>query len=458
MRDKHHQDSGHEGPGTSLDPRTQLPGATLAMTQRLAATLQVTGKELRETLRDRQTAFTTLVLPICMYPVLFWIMAQGFLVLQGQKERTEVHVGVVNQGLLEEDLLRAMDQGPEPGPANRLVLVDLGFQDDVPPGDLLEATSGVGEPQGPPLAGVLSFGPDGAHLHVNRSEPKGELAESRVTKRLAQHVDQLREQAAEAGGHAASALQPLYLERVDVGPESDKGALLLATLLPMLLVTMCVMGAFFPAVDLSAGERERGTAETTLLLPVPRLWVLQGKVLAVASLAMIATTFNLLALGISAEGLLATILQGSNITINLPWQALLAVAPLALLFALFVAATLTATSGMARNFKEAQAMLGPVQMVFILPAIAGIMPGIDLTPGLALVPVLNVTLAAKSMLLGKVLPLEYALVAGSLLLSAWLALKFAVRLLSREAFATTSATISWRQLFSFLRSDGDASR
>ena len=86
------------------------------------------------------------------------------------------------------------------------------------------------------------------------------------------------------------------------------------------------------------------------------------------------------------------------------------------------------------------------------------MPGIDLTPGLALVPVLNVTLAAKSMLLGKVLPLEYALVAGSLLLSAWLALKFAVRLLSREAFATTSATISWRQLFSFLRSDGDASR
>jgi ABC-type Na+ efflux pump permease subunit len=271
-------------------------------------------------------------------------------------------------------------------------------------------------------------------------------------------VNQLREQAAQAGGYSPTALEPLRLERRDVGPESDKGALILAMLLPMLLVTMCVMGAFFPAVDLSAGERERGTAETTLLLPIPRLWVLQGKVLAVASLAMIATSFNIVALGISAEGLLATLLRGSSITINLPWQALLAIAPLTLLFALFAGATLTAISGLARNFKEAQAMLGPVQLLFIMPAIAGIMPGIDLTPGLALVPVLNMTLAAKSMLLGKILPLEYTLVAVSLLISGWLALNLAVRLLSREAFATSSATIPLRKLISFLRSDGDASR
>jgi ABC-2 type transport system permease protein/sodium transport system permease protein len=433
----------------------------LASQQRLHATLRVAAKELRETLRDRQTAFTTLVLPICMYPVLFWVMVQGFLVLQGQKERTEVRVGVINQESVPEDLLRALDRGQdedEEYQANRLVLVDLGAQEGVPRAELLEPQREDTSPDDPPLAGVLSFAPLGVQLHVNRSEPKGELTEGRITSRLAKHVNQLREQAAQAGGYSPTALEPLRLERTDVGPESDKGALILAMLLPMLLVTMCVMGAFFPAVDLSAGERERGTAETTLLLPIPRLWVLQGKVLAVASLAMIATSFNIVALGISAEGLLATLLRGSSITINLPWQALLAIAPLTLLFALFAGATLTAISGLARNFKEAQAMLGPVQLLFIMPAIAGIMPGIDLTPGLALVPVLNMTLAAKSMLLGKILPLEYTLVAVSLLISGWLALNLAVRLLSREAFATSSATIPLRKLISFLRSDGDASR
>ena len=86
------------------------------------------------------------------------------------------------------------------------------------------------------------------------------------------------------------------------------------------------------------------------------------------------------------------------------------------------------------------------------------MPGINLTPGLALVPVLNVALATKSMLLGQFLPLEYTLVAISLGLCSWLALSLAVRLLSREAFATSTATIPLRRLFTFLRSEGNARR
>lgn len=429
---------------------------------RIQATLRVAAKELRETLRDRQTAFTTLVLPICMYPVLFWLMAQGFLVMQGQKERTEVRLGIVNEQAADESLLRALDQGPtgeDDFKANRIVLVDLGDTGSTAPGDLLQPDPNAEqELDQEPLAGVLELRPDGAHLHVDRSEPGGELIEARVTSRLTRHVTALRTQAAEQSGYDPSALEPLLWERIDVGPDSDKGALILSMILPMLLVSMCVMGAFFPAVDLSAGERERGTAETTLLLPVPRLWVLQGKVLAVTGLAMLATTFNLLALGISAEGILAPLLQGTSLTIRLPWQALLAVAPLTLLFALFAGATLTAISGLARNFKEAQAMLGPVQMLFIMPAIAGIMPGINLTPALALVPVLNVALATKSLLLGKFLPLEYGLVVLSLATCSWLALSLAVRLLSREAFATSSATIPLRRLFSFLRSDGDAKR
>ena len=47
-------------------------------------------KELVTSLRDRQTAIYTFVLPICLYPIVFWVMLQGALVIQGQKEQTEV--------------------------------------------------------------------------------------------------------------------------------------------------------------------------------------------------------------------------------------------------------------------------------------------------------------------------------------------------------------------------------
>jgi len=193
-----------------------------------------------------------------------------------------------------------------------------------------------------------------------------------------------------------------------------------------------VMGAFYPAVDLTAGERERRTEETTLLLPVPRVAVHQGKILAVCATAVLATALNLAALGLSAGHLVALARLGPEVQIDLPVEAFAAIAPLAVLFALFVSAVLTGIASLARTFQEGQALLGPVQMLFILPAMAGVIPGVELTPGLACVPVLNVVFAFRALLQGRALPLEYAITAISLLACAAIAVWIAVRALSRE--------------------------
>ena len=137
----------------------------------------------------------------------------------------------------------------------------------------------------------------------------------------------------------------------------------------------------------------------------------------------------------------------------MPFVAFASIAPLALLFTFFVSAILTGVAALAKSFKEGQALLGPVQMIFILPAMTSILPGLELTTKIAFVPVVNVVMAFRSMLRGEALPLEYTLTAVSLLLYAGLAILFAVRVLSRESLGVSNKTIPLTRLFSFLRSD-----
>jgi ABC-type Na+ efflux pump permease subunit len=429
----------------------------------LRAVLTVAHKELRSSFRDRQTAIYTLVLPIVMYPIVFWLMIQGLLVVQGQREQTEVRLGVTSEVAreLDPELLAALDprdpDAPPDAPRYRIVhlatrpgpLDEEGARawlaEDVP--EPLDAVLLLADPDAPSADGA----PTRSRLYYDRSKSRAETLRERIERRLPAHA---RARRTAAAGAREAELVPLDVVQVDIAPLRDRGKLALSMILPLLMVAMTIMGAFFPAVDLTAGEKERGTAETTMLLPIPRLAVQQGKILAVAALAVVATFLNLVAIGFSAEQLFATLASTAEVEIDLPVLALVAVAPLALLFAFFVAAALTGIASLARTFKEGQALLGPVQMVFILPAMIGVIPGIELSVGWALVPVVNVVLAFKALLVGRELYLEYTLTALAQVAYAWLALRVSVRLLSREAVLFARGTIPFRRLLATLRSAG----
>ena len=81
----------------------------------LRSSLAVTRKELLASLRDRQTALYTFVLPLVMYPAVCWLMVQGFLVVQGTRERTEVTIGLAGAAPVEmhDELARVLDTAPE---------------------------------------------------------------------------------------------------------------------------------------------------------------------------------------------------------------------------------------------------------------------------------------------------------------------------------------------------------
>jgi len=479
------------------------------------ATWIVTRKELVATFRDKQTTLYTIIVPIALYPFLFWAILQGALFVQGRAEHTEVRLGVaatsdahVPAGLpraLRHDASARASTASRPAPVggsssaespttnttggdaparpsddvtstvtsedDRLAVLHVTTRTE--PLDDAGARAWLGESkdrvvpahggEGPPDAVLLLHGPrevgdapdPGADLLYDSTASRSQIAKRRVAARLPAFADSLRAESAAAMGYEPSSLQPFLMEEgKDVAAEERGGGFFLSLILPMLLVIMTVIGAFYPAVDFTAGERERNTSETTALLPVPRRAVHQGKILAVCACAVLATSLNLLALGLSAEHLLHMLGEGRELKVVLPIGALLSIAPLALLFSFFVSAVLTGVAALARTFKEGQALLGPVQLVFIFPAMAGAIPGLELTPGLCFVPVVNVVLAFRSLLKGQSMPLEYTLTALSLLLFAVAAVWIALRVLSRESLVSSGKSMGLADLVSLLRSKG----
>lgn len=414
--------------------------------------LSVAKKELLESFRDRQMILYGVVLPLAMYPVMFWVMIQGSLIVRGLSENTVVDVELVQDEAtaLPAILTRELSTEVEGAEAS-IARIDVR---PVEVGDERSAAERFQDVESPPDALLFSgSGDPSLKILYDSTEGHSSLALGRLEERIPELARELRATAAQSVGVAPESLYPLELEIHNVAPEESMGSYMLSFILPMMLVIMTVMGAFFPAVDLTAGEKERGTSETTLILPIPKSQVHLGKILAVSATACLAAALNLSAMGLSAGHVLSMLASGKEFRIDLPLEAFFSVAPLAILFALFVSTVLTSIASLTKTFKEGQALLGPVQILFFLPAVACTIPGIELTPSLACVPVVNVVLAFKSLLRGEFLPLELALCALSLLAlsaaSSWLAL----RLLSRESIQLSTKSQSIGRLLSLLRSE-----
>lgn len=479
----------HDGTGHDVTGRDGM-GIGSAHSRREStwrAAFRVARKELAEGLRDRQTVLYTFLLPIALYPVLFWVMVQGALLVSGQKDATNVRVALHAEGTERDTLVDALTRADSTDPALAKD-AEQGEPTDTPPGEptyepspvgrldvellpesVLLGLDGGGDDAYAALAARLLAADDdlGALIVVpaarsaespivayhDSTRSRSTIALARIEERLEEHADSTRGSAAHARAVDVAALEPIEVRTRDLATSAEEGALALSLMLPMLLIIMAVMGSFFPAVDLTAGEKERRTAETTLLLPIPRTAVHLGKILAVTASGMVATSLNLIALGLSAGHLLGQI--GADIDVQLPFGALLAIAPLALLFVFFVSAVLTGIAGLAASFKEGQALLGPVQLIFIFPAMAASLPGLELGYGTALIPVVNVALAFRELLIGHT-DLGPVLLTGVALLGyALLALRVSVRILSREGVALAGQTIPLKRLLGLLKGDGD---
>ena len=224
--------------------------------------------------------------------------------------------------------------------------------------------------------------------------PPSEAALHFVESRLQAYNDAALNQQLEKLGVGAT--MPASTDR---RPISFAGAppFSLAALIPLILVLMTVTGAVYPAIDLTAGERERGTLETLIAAPVPRLGLLLAKYVAVLTVAILTAFVNLIAMTITAHSTgLAASLFGGGMTFDVVIKVLL----LLVLFAAFFSAILLAITSCARSFKEAQAYIIPLMLLCLVPGVLCLMPSLEFKTWMAVTPLVNIVMLGRDLLEG----------------------------------------------------------
>jgi sodium transport system permease protein len=348
-------------------------------------------KDLLETLRDRRTLFTTLVLPLVVYPLLF--TAVGSFTSNKREQIAAQSARIAVWGPVPESAVQAVLK-------QKATLVDRRASVPSSPEEL--ARQAVGD-KTVDVVLVTPEGPTGPSVQVkvyaDSTQLQSEAMQERVLKVLRQHDAALLEERMVALGQPAISAQPLLVEEADLSNSARRAASLVGSILPYMVLVLLASAAFYSAIDLTAGEKERGTLQTLLTAPVHALEVVSGKYLAVVTMTLVAALANIVSLGLAIGRILSA--DSGHVGFHMGPRVGLALFLTLLPAALLLAALFLAVGVMARTYKEGQSYLMPLLLLVIFAAMGSTLPGVELTPALALVPLTNVALLMRELLSGR---------------------------------------------------------
>ena len=248
--------------------------------------------------------------------------------------------------------------------------------------------------------------------------------------------DLSRQMIAEEGLDVEAVFEPIVYEKQDIASSEQSVGSIMGSILPFMLVISLLMGTMYPAIDTTAGERERGTLETILTLPVTNRLLIVSKFITVAVIGMFSALLNILSMGAIALYMYKMMdMQTDMGSFDLVKfvQAILVCILTVFAFSLFIRAVSMCVTSFARSYKEANNYITPLMLVVMFVGYIGFIPNIELTQTMAMVPVANICLLIKNMLLFKV---DYAVIAMVLLSNvayAVLAIMFLSRIYDSEA-------------------------
>ena len=405
---------------------------------RPAIVLHIFRKDLVETLRDRRTVVMAFVVPALVYPLLFTLLGSVATDKRGELERTRARVAT--WGPVPESSLHAVEQQA------RADVVDR--RDPPPPDPEAEARRLVASKKVHVVL-LTRSGASSASIPIrvlsDSTNVDSDAMERRVSRALTDHGAELLRQRMTALGQDASAARPLEIREEDLADAARRGASFAAALLPYLLLVLVATSGFYAALDLTAGEKERGTLQTLLTAPVRSVEIVAGKYLAVLALTLAATVCNLGSIALTLSRATAAMETGARFSLGLSSAGaiFLTVLPAALL----IVALLMAIGVLARSYREGQSYLMPFLLLVMLAGFASFLPGAELSAGTALVPLLNVTLLVHDILIGKAGATQVMVVWAVSLAWAVLGILLAARVFQTEQ-VLLSGEKPWRDVFS----------
>jgi sodium transport system permease protein len=345
--------------------------------------------ELRSALRERAIVVYSILMPIFLYPVMLWVIFSAMMFIQGLNEGFTSRVALL--------------QDP---PTRHSELIDsLESRDGLEIIRDLQEEEAIGLIRDGELDAALTFlsveGPGGdlpenfqARVLFDDSEARSQTASGRIESEVTDYRRRWADVEAAALGISEGDQVLFGVSEKNVSSEEDIGAHILGMLIPLCLTIMVALGCFYPAVDTTAGERERSTWETSMTTSASRGSVVTAKYLYVATMGASAGVLNVLAIFVSLGAVIAPLL--GEVSFSIPFMAVPVMILGAVALALMLSSAMMILAAFARTFKDGQAMVQPVYFAaIIVPLLMGQQTDRTLTAGMAAIPVANVAMVIR---------------------------------------------------------------
>ncbi|MBT3251366.1 MAG: ABC transporter permease [Candidatus Marinimicrobia bacterium] len=382
-------------------------------------------KEMIDMIRDRRTLFFLILFPILFIP----LMVVGFPKLIGsisEQKMTEIlTVAIVGEDNSPE--LTSFFRDSE----NIIIIMDV-------PKDSIESSI-ISENIDAAVVisdnfenDIQNMIPALIELHYRSSDDMDAL-QKRLSVGLNKYANIINKTRYEQLSLNEENFTPLNIQHNNIASQKEIMGKLMGGWLPYIFILYCFLGAMYPALDLGAGEKERRTLETILVSPASRMEILLGKFGVVTTFGILSSLMGLMGLyiGIQFSTELPPTVQ-KIIFEMLNIKTIATVMTLIIPVAIFLGALLLSLSIYSKTFKEAQSIIGPLNILIIFPSIIGTIPGVELTTLTAAIPIVNISLASKEIVAGTIqIPLLIEVYLTLLAMSA-LSLYLAVRMFHKE--------------------------
>ncbi len=389
----------------------------------------IAGKEIIEFVRDWRTLLATILIPLILFPALFIVLP---LILQSEAAELEaLELDVIVQGDVHEDLIAALN-------SDRIVVVIEDLPSDI--ANLSDPGSDGERLRDNDVDAILRMQISGddtwnySIIQFSTSEHSSQARSRVLTHLWAWESEVVNRSLLENGLDPDTTLDPVKWDgnvaSADTATSGEQAGMILSLFIPMALAIWTASSAMQPSIDMTAGERERGTLEALLCLPCSRIELLSGKWLAVAGIAGVSV-------GLQVIGLIFAITYlASSSFIAIPTMSVasvLLIATAVILFAIMVVAFELALAMKAQSVKEAGSLLAPSIILIIFPALFTQVINLDgIESWWFAIPLVNVLLALRELLLDRIIVEHVIIWALSSMFYSFVAAWFASRQFKRE--------------------------
>lgn len=346
-------------------------------------------KEITDILRDKKTILMMIVVPLILYPLIF--VASFYLASTVMSESTSKAFPIAfekfdNSGELETFFLEKQETHDF-----SFIFSHIGdFEENLQKGKIKAYVK----------KSISDNGIENYYICYDASDNTSSTVASMIQTMLSDYRNSIRVKLIEAADLDADyILYPITYEMENVASNEQTVGNMFGLIIPFLLISSVLMGAMYPAIDVTSGEKERGTLETLLTLPINNLEMIVSKFLATATIASGAAFLNVFSMGLlgmyfysmmdASEAMTGTVVT-FNASLYIP--AIILTLIVAIVFAMLSSAVCLSVCIFARSFKEAQNYTTPIMLVFMFAGMATMIPSIELNSKTVLIPVVNFAL------------------------------------------------------------------